>query len=147
MPLADPRCMAGVVCHPRGRLSRARPGSLAVVLLLCAVLSTCVQAAVAGPSSGSPLVFGIFPGGGAGTVDPAGEATPENTSKRLAALQRLRDPKRPFVLHIYASYSGPDSDSPAEQVGRSIAQFTTAGFQVELVLTYRPAGRDPARDV
>jgi len=139
--------MAAVVCHARRCLSRAGPGSLAVALLLCAVLCTCVQAAVAGPSSGSPLVFGIYPGGGAGTVGPAGEATPENTSERLAALQLLRDPEHPFVLHIYASYSGPDSESPAEQVGRSIAQFTKAGFQVELVLTYRPAGRDPARDV
>ena len=68
-------------------------------------------------------------------------------SKRLAAIRKLRAPGRPFVLHIYASFSGNASSSSAEQVGQSIAEYTAAGFQVELVLTYRPADRDPARDV
>jgi hypothetical protein len=95
----------------------------------------------------APLIFGAYPGGGAGTVGPAGRTMPEVPSKRLAALRELRAPGRPFVLHIYASFSGTASSSPADQVGRDIAEYTAAGFQVELVLTYRPADRDPARDV
>jgi hypothetical protein len=94
-----------------------------------------------------PLVFGIYPGGGAGTVGPAGQTVPENPRKRLAALEQLRPRGHPFVLHIYANYSGSASPSPAEQVGSDIASYTAAGFQVELVLTYRPADPNPASDV
>jgi hypothetical protein len=94
-----------------------------------------------------PLIFGAYPGGGAGTVGPAGKTAPEDPVKRLAALRQLREPGRPFVLHLYASYSGAASPSPADQVGREIADYTAAGFQVELVLTYRPTTRDPARNV
>ena len=104
-----------------------------------------VRAFPQGPAA--PLIFGAYPGGGAGTVGPAGRTAPEVPSKRLAALRELRAPGRPFVLHMYASFSGAASLSPADQVGRDIAEYTAAGFQVELVLTYRPADRDPARDV
>jgi hypothetical protein len=124
----------------------ALPGSLAAALLALAVVGSAAQAA-AGRPTGSALIFGIYPGGGAGTVGPGGATTPENPSKRLAALQQLRVAGRPFVLHIYASYSGLYSLTPAEQVGRDLAQYTAAGFRVELVLTYRPADRNPARDV
>ena len=94
-----------------------------------------------------PMVFGIYPGGGAGTVGLAGKTVPENPTKRLAALEQLRPRGHPFVLHIYANYSGPACPSPAEQVGSDIASYTAAGFQVELVLTYRPAEPNPAGDV
>ena len=65
----------------------------------------------------TPLIFGAYPGGGAGTVGPAGRTAPEVPSKRLAAIRELRAPGRPFVLHIYASFSGNASLSSAEQVG------------------------------
>ncbi len=94
-----------------------------------------------------PLVFGIYPGGGAGTVGPAGPTAPEVPTKQLAALRQLRPAGRPFVLHLYASYSGPGSLSPAEQVSQEIALYTDAGFQTELVLTYRPGDHKPAGDV
>ncbi len=142
--------------------------SLAAALLVAAVVSPGVLAAVREPSAhksmnlrrlrfrpaptqtatpAPPLTFGIYPGGGAGTVGPAGPTAPEDPAKRLAALQQLRAPGRPFVLHIYASYSGPGSSSPAAEVGQDIAQYTAAGFQVELVLTYRPADGNPSSDV
>jgi hypothetical protein len=89
------------------------------------------------------LVFGIYPGGRAGAVGPVGRTVAEDRTKRLAALQRLRAPGRPFVLHLYASYTGPRSPSPFELVGAEIAAYTAAGFQIELVLTYRPAEPDP----
>jgi hypothetical protein len=141
--------------------------ALTVVAVLVAALSTGARADVPDPNplhslssqriTGSapsrpaalarPLVFGIYPGGGAGTVGQAGQTVAEDPTKRLAALERLRAPGQPFVLHIYASYTGPESDTPADQVGSDIANYTAAGFQIELVLTYRPAHETPVSDV
>ena len=92
-----------------------------------------------------PLVFGIYPGGAAGTVGPSGPVAPENPTLRMAALEQLRPPGRPFVLHLYASYTGANGSSAAEQVGQDIAAYGHAGFQTELVASYRPAdGGSPA---
>jgi hypothetical protein len=93
-----------------------------------------------------PLIFGIYPGGPAATNGPAAPVVPENPAARLSALEQLRGSSR-LVLHIYAGYSGPGSSPAAAQVGSEIAAYTAAGFQVELVLTYRPADRDAAIDV
>jgi hypothetical protein len=94
-----------------------------------------------------PLVFGIYPGGEAGTVGPSGITVPAHPAKAISALQRLRPPDRSFVLHIYASYSGSVSPSAADQVGAEIASYTAGGFQIELVLTYRPVNGRPAINV
>jgi hypothetical protein len=94
-----------------------------------------------------PLVFGIYPGGAAGTVGPGGVTVPPDPAKQLAALQRLRPAGRPFVLHLYASFSGFDSAPASDQVGAEIAAYTSSGFQVELVLTYRPTAGDSAANV
>lgn len=97
------------------------------------------------PSGAPPLVFGIYPGGAAGTVGPSGAVAPEDPEKRLAALEQLRAPARPFVLHLYASYSGLGGAPAAQQVGQQIADYGAAGFLTELVLTYRPVdGGSPA---
>jgi len=91
------------------------------------------------------LVFGVYPGGAAGTVGPSGPVAPENPALRMAALEQLRPPGRPFVLHLYASYTGADGWSAAQQVGEEIAQYGKAGFQTELVACYRPPdGGSPA---
>ena len=135
--------------------TRAQPAARrrARVVLYCALAMTFLLYPAAGrgvpaaPRAAVPLIFGAYPGGGAGTFGPAGGTAPEDPSKRLAALRKLRAPGRPFVLHMYASFSGAASLSPADQVGRDIAEYTAAGFQVELVLTYRPADRDPAKEV
>jgi hypothetical protein len=136
-----------------GRLCRrARVDLLAVSLLVFATVGTA-QALGAKPNgrqgraTSSRLIFGIYPGGGAGTVGASGVTTPEDPAKRLAALRQLQAPGRPFVVHIYAGYSGPGSSSPVGQVGRDIAAYTQAGFEVELVLTYRPLDRNANADV
>src|SRR5581483_3070575 len=91
------------------------------------------------------LVFGIYPGGAAGTVGPSGPVAPENPALRTAALKRLRPPRGQFVLHLYASYTGADGSSAAQQVGEEIREYGGAGFQTELVVAYRPAdGGSPA---
>jgi hypothetical protein len=98
-------------------------------------------------ASAPSLVFGIYPGGAAGTVGPSGPIRPENPTARLAALQRLRTPGRPFVLHLYVSYTGPGSASAAAQLGSQIASYEANGFQVELALCYRPADQNASVDV
>lgn len=94
-----------------------------------------------------PLVFGIYPGGAAGTVGPAGQLQPEDPVKRLAALEQLRPPGAPFVLHLYAGYTGAGGYSAQQQVGDQIDAYAAAGFEIELVLTYRPADGGSAADV
>jgi hypothetical protein len=98
-------------------------------------------------SATPPLVFGIYPGGAAGTVGPGGTTVPEDPVKRLAALEQLRDPGRPFVLHLYASYTGPGGQSAAQQVGQQIVAYGRAGFQTELALCYRPTDGGSTADV
>jgi hypothetical protein len=95
----------------------------------------------------APLVFGIYPGGAVGTVGPTGHVVPDNSSRQLAALRELRSDDHLFVLRLYASYAGPRTSSPAEQVGSAITAYTTAGFQIELVLTYRPTDQNPPEDI
>ena len=65
----------------------------------------------------------------------------------MAALEQLRAPGRPFVLHLYASYTGADGWSAAQQVGQEIEQYGHAGFQTELVLCYRPADGGSSGDI
>jgi hypothetical protein len=93
-----------------------------------------------------PLVFGIYPGGAAGTVGPSGRTIPEDPVRRLAALQQLRAGARPFVLHLYDAFtSRADAAGLPAWLAADVAAYTAAGFRIELVLTYRPA--DPAGDV
>jgi hypothetical protein len=119
----------------------------AVVLFLSAAIAIGAQAAKHDRSLAHPraatsrgVTFGIYPGGAAGTVGALDRSVPEDPAKRLAALQELRPPGRPFVLHIYASYTGRGSATAAEQVGRDIALYTASGFGIELVVAYRPVG-------
>jgi hypothetical protein len=87
----------------------------------------------------APLRFGIYPGGGVGTVGPAGPTRPELPAQRLAALGQLRG-TRPFVVHLYASYTGGGQAATIEPgVLQQIQQYTARGFAVELVLAYRPS--------
>jgi hypothetical protein len=94
----------------------------------------------------TPLVFGVYPGGAAGTVGPAGETRPEVPEARRQALRQLRGGARPFVLHLYDSYTRPsDAAAVPPWLATQIADHTADGFHIELVLAYRPA--DPSGDV
>lgn len=91
------------------------------------------------------LTFGIYPGGAAGTVGPSGIVKPEDPVLRLARLQELRG-DRAFVVHLYDSFTGrSDGDGVPAWLQRDIESYTANGFEVELVLTYRPAS--PLGDV
>jgi hypothetical protein len=93
------------------------------------------------------LVFGIYPGGAAGTVGPSGATRPEEPALRMAALEQLRPPGRRFVLHLYSCYTGTSGWSAAQQVGQQIEEYGQAGFQTELALCYRPGDGGSAADV
>ena len=93
------------------------------------------------------LVFGVYPGGSAGAVGSAGPLYPEDPTKRLSSLEQLRPAGKPFVLRLYASYSGASGPSAAAQVSQDIARYTADGFRVELVLCYRPSDANAAADV
>jgi hypothetical protein len=98
-------------------------------------------------ATAAPLVFGIYPGGAAGAVGPSGPTKPENPELRLAALRQLRPAHRPFILHLYAGYTGPSGYSAQQQVGEEIGAYGRAGFQTELALAYRPADGGSSADV
>jgi hypothetical protein len=95
------------------------------------------------PRVTAPLVFGIYPGGAAGTVGPSGDTRPEVPEVRRRALRRLRGSgARPFVLHLYDSYTRPsDAAAVPAWLASQITDHTADGFQIELVLAYRPDDR------
>ena len=122
--------------------------ALSAALVVIAAAASTGAAASRRPSHAAPrLVFGIYPGGAAGTVGPGGPVAPEDPALRLAALERLRPPGRPFVLHLYASYTGAAGWSAAQQVGQEIRDYGAAGFQTELVAAYRPADGGSSADI
>ena len=97
-------------------------------------------------SSRRPLEFGIYPGGAAGTVGPAGAVRPEVAELRLQALRTLRGGAQPFVVHLYDSYTEPaDRAAIPGWLASQIATYAADGFAVELVLAYRP--KRPTGDV
>ena len=50
-------------------------------------LNCLVAASQPAPASQGPLRFGIYPGGPAGSVNPKAPPKPENSVRRMAALQ------------------------------------------------------------
>jgi hypothetical protein len=93
------------------------------------------------PAHPPRLVFGIYPGGAAGTVGSAAQTRPEVPEARRNALRRLRGrATRPFVLHLYESYTRPsDGRAVPAWLADEIAGYTADGFRIEVVLAYRPA--------
>jgi hypothetical protein len=131
---------------------------LAVVVAAAAVLATCLGSAA--PASASAydcygdmtggfempkpstdrLTFGIFPGGAAGQLGPVpAAAIPEDIAKRDRAIDELRG-GRPFVVHLYAGYTGTTEDAGAiAQAVEVTRHFSERDLEVEWVLRYRPA--------
>jgi len=86
-----------------------------------------------------PLVFGIYPGGAAGTVGPAGQVKPEVPELRRQALQTLRGGADRFVLHLYDSFTRrSDAGALPAWLAEQLDAYAADGFELELVLTYRP---------
>ena len=116
-----------------------------------ASLSACQSAlpprSPAIPASGSPLRFGIYPGGPVGTISATAPPVPENPGQRLNALQQLRQ-GHPLVARIYDNTpAGPATRPRRLQVEQQIEQYTANGILVELVDEYRPTDDNPSADV
>ena len=85
------------------------------------------------------MIFGIHPGGAVGTIGSGGRPKAEHAGKRLAALRELRG-NRPFVVHLYDSYTtSADGSALPSGLAEQIDSYAANGFEVELVLAYRPA--------
>ncbi len=118
-----------------------------LVIATLAVAPSCAELAHTGPQNGprmtAPLVFGIYPGAAVGTVGPSGQTRRELPQTRQQALRRLRgSAARPFVLHLYDSYTRPsDAAAVPPPLASQIADYTADGFRIEVVLAYRPADR------
>lgn len=92
-------------------------------------------------ASVAPLEFGIYPGGGAGTVGPSGTTKPEVADLRLQALDQLRGGGSALVLHLYEDFRVPaDAAEVPSWLQEQIDDYTAHGYKIELVLRYRPAG-------
>ena len=103
-----------------------------------------VPASDVGMVGQSPLRFGIYPGGPAGSVGPKAPPRPEDPAKRLSALQTLAG-SSPFVVRLYSAWTGDAAkDDDGGWLANEIAGYTRAGLQVELVVRYKPAGAHAA---
>ena len=117
--------------------SLALPAAGQAIALNCLVPAGNTVAA-----SQTPLRFGIYPGGPAGSVNPKAPPRPENPAKRLAALQTLAG-SNPFVVRLYSAWTGVASaDDVGGWLDGEIAGYTAAGLQVELVVRYMPVAPD-----
>lgn len=117
---------------------RRSPLTVAIALLVTVVVVTGHAAAAHGQSP--RLRFGIYPGGGVGTVHIAsGRATADDTELRLAALRGLAGPDRALVMHLYSTWDGAQRvDSLARSLAADIAPYAAAGLEVEPTIRYQP---------
>ncbi len=132
-------------CQARSsKVSRLlRAGSVALLTLLAvpatghAAAPSCIVApANTAATPQTPLRFGIYPGGPAGSVSAKAPPRPEDPAKRLTALKRLAGAK-PFVVRLYSAWTGAGTDN--SWLDREIAGYTASGLQVELVVRFKPA--------
>lgn len=88
-----------------------------------------------------PLQFGIYPGGGAGSVAGKADPLPEVPAARTAALEGLRG-GHSLGVHLYTQFTGDAARDrgDATWMADEISRYTAAGLRVELVLRYKPVG-------
>ena len=121
---------------------RARLCSFAVAALTALCLALVTSSSASARAEG-PLVLGIYPGGGVGAVGPQPATKPEDPVRRMAALEALRGvPGRRFVVRVYASDDGTHRSLPRGLL-EDISRYSSAGFDVELVIAYRRRGVRP----
>ncbi len=93
------------------------------------------------------LQFGIYPGGGVGTVHEAKKALKENSALQLASLLKLSS-GAPFVVHLYQAYRGGGAAEAEDPwLDDRIENYTDAGLLVELVARFRPVSETSSGSV
>lgn len=121
---------------PRTGVSRV---AYVVVAAVAVASAAAVIAGFSDARSAPPLLFGIYPGGGVGTVGAKGATKPEDATLRLRSLHGLKPPATPFVVRLYTSYDGRSAAEAMDGLAPDLRQYAAAGFRIELVVTYRPA--------
>lgn len=91
------------------------------------------------------LIFGIYPGGMAGTESGLTVGPPDDPERIHDALSRLAGPDRAFVVRGYVHFTGaamrlPEGETPHPP---DVGQYAADGRKLDLVLCFR----DPAGDV
>jgi len=81
------------------------------------------------------LAFGITPAGEAGALGPAVPAVPDDPPKTLAALDRLRPRRAPFVLLLNRLFWS-DGDPGIARFAALVDRYKRAGYPVELQVRY-----------
>jgi hypothetical protein len=134
-----------------------RSGTIAAALAAAAALLAAAPAAAQGQGDGRcvgeldasrvplvegapPLRFGVTPGVETGQLG-TGPATvvPESPRRHLAALARLRPPRRePFVLRLHRFFWS-DGERAIRRFLALTRRYTRRGYLVELQLRYHPA--------
>ncbi len=90
--------------------------------------------------SGPRLRFGVYPWGGAGTVNPADPPVADDPAKAMAAAKAFKG-SRSLTVHLYGQYTGVNSEE-ADALISDAKWWSDNGLRVEMVVRYRPARPD-----
>lgn len=93
----------------------------------------------------SPLVFGIYPGGGSGSDEGEITGPPDDPARIEAALCLLQGQVQPFIIRAYERYSDADAPSPwSPRTPDRYEQYLHSGRQLDLVVMFQSARGDVA---
>jgi hypothetical protein len=88
------------------------------------------------------LTFGIYPGGGTGSVEPGGPDCPGRINQALDELQGTA--RRPFIVRAYDVYADPGDTVPAtpRQAPAGYERYLGHGRRLDLVAQYHSRSGD-----
>ena len=89
------------------------------------------------------LVFGIYPGGAAGSDDGIAAGPPDDPERVEGCLDKLQGDSQPFVIRVYERFS--DADRPSRWAPRTppnYERYGRSGRPLDLVLMFQSAGGD-----
>src|ERR1035438_9352142 len=88
------------------------------------------------------LVFGIYPGGAAGSDGGIASGPPDDPARVERCLDELQGDSRPFVIRVYERFS--DADRPSRWAPRTppkYERYARSGRPLDLVLMFQSAAR------
>lgn len=97
------------------------------------------------PRSKEGLVFGIYPGGAAGSDDGIASGPPDDPHQIERCLDELQGDSMPFVVRVYERFS--DADRPSRWAPRTppnFERFARDARPLDLVLMFQSAAGDIA---
>ena len=95
------------------------------------------------PGNHNEFVFGVYPGGEAGSDAGVLFGPPDDPAKIEAALARLQGSARKFVVRAYELFADPGSPwNGAPQMPDNYTQYLRNGRQLDLVIKYQSRSAD-----